>query len=285
MRNQGRNVRVAIVATLGAVLLASTLSSTAAAVSAPTLTATVSHGDEVKVSWKIDASERSGLVLQLERRVDNGAFALWKSFKRPRAQAFARETLTGQHSYRARLLVKGSAGPWSATVTVGSGGTTPTTGATPTTAPTPTTVAPTPTTQPPAGSPPLAAGQKECPAGFVGDVLTLTNVERQKVGAKPLKMQPLLQKAARQRTVDQAVVEGISHTGWVATILAMGYRSPSAEIVAAGQGSPQSVVGAWMNSAGHHDIMLEDSYNDSGVGCVISKNNTYFWTMDFGWAA
>ena len=52
----------------------------------------------------------------------------------------------------------------------------------------------------------------------------------------------------------------------------------AAENIAKGQATPQAVVNAWMNSAGHRANILNSSYTKIGVGYVKSGN---YWTQMF----
>jgi uncharacterized protein YkwD len=78
----------------------------------------------------------------------------------------------------------------------------------------------------------------------------------------------------------------------------------AAENIAAGQGTPQSVMNAWMNSSGHRSNILSTNYRDIGVGyvyqpadlgnirgdsdgnCVADTFNAgpfrSYWTQNFG---
>ena len=55
-----------------------------------------------------------------------------------------------------------------------------------------------------------------------------------------------------------------------------------AENVAAGQQTPEAVVAAWMNSAGHRANILNPSFRDIGVG--VAKGGSYgiYWAQEFG---
>ena len=55
------------------------------------------------------------------------------------------------------------------------------------------------------------------------------------------------------------------------------YRS-AGENIAMGQRTPQAVVNAWMNSAGHRKNILNPSFTRIGVGYVASGN---YWTQMF----
>lgn len=54
------------------------------------------------------------------------------------------------------------------------------------------------------------------------------------------------------------------------------------ENVAAGQTTPQEVVDAWMNSAGHRDNILNSSFRDIGIAHTTGGSYGHWWTQDFG---
>ena len=60
--------------------------------------------------------------------------------------------------------------------------------------------------------------------------------------------------------------------------------SPLGENIAAGMSSPQSVVSAWMDSAGHCTNIMKAGFGDIGVGYAHLSGSPYrhYWTQDFG---
>jgi uncharacterized protein YkwD len=56
------------------------------------------------------------------------------------------------------------------------------------------------------------------------------------------------------------------------------------ENIAAGYPSPEHVVDAWMNSAGHRANILNPDFRDIGVGYIYKPDTTYghYWTQDMG---
>ncbi|MDH7489356.1 MAG: CAP domain-containing protein [Anaerolineae bacterium] len=130
-------------------------------------------------------------------------------------------------------------------------------------------------------------------ATFAERVIELTNQERAKVGLPPLISDPALNAAALGHSRDMAEHDFFSHTGSdgssaYSRILAAGY-SPiwtCGENIAAGYSSPEEVVAAWMNSAGHRANILSPYYHHIGVGYVYDAGNTFgpyyhYWTQDF----
>jgi uncharacterized protein YkwD len=60
-----------------------------------------------------------------------------------------------------------------------------------------------------------------------------------------------------------------------------GYRwSTYGENVAAGQQNCTSVMGAWMNSAGHKANILNSRFVHIGMGAFTNAKGVVYWTMD-----
>ena len=141
------------------------------------------------------------------------------------------------------------------------------------------------------------AKQREYEAG----VLRLTNAaraagwdcQRQAYGGvalPPLKADAQLTAAARAQSVGMALNGYFAHRSAVdgslpdARIRASGYRPVSdAENIAAGQPTPESVVSAWLKSAGHCPNIMGD-YDDIGVAYARQDGGPYgdYWTQVFG---
>lgn len=117
------------------------------------------------------------------------------------------------------------------------------------------------------------------------EVVRLVNVERQKAGLQPLKIDESLCKVARLKSEDMKNKGYFSHTSPT-------YGSPfdmlkqfnityktAGENIAKGQKDAQAVVNAWMNSEGHRKNILSKSFTHIGVGNV--KGSTNYWTQLF----
>lgn len=92
------------------------------------------------------------------------------------------------------------------------------------------------------------------PIAMASEVLRLTNIERAKEGAQPLKYNKTLQDAAMLRAKEISVK--FSHTRPNGTDsstagIDVGASVISGENIAMGYGSPEDVVDGWMNSSGH----------------------------------
>jgi len=125
-------------------------------------------------------------------------------------------------------------------------------------------------------------------ASFEAEVVTLTNDQRTAHGCPALRDDPRLRAAAIAHSVDMRIRGYFSHntpdgvTPWT-RIEAQGYSDPSAENIAMGQSTPQAVVEAWMNSAGHRANILNCSSKAIGVGVQFGPNGPW-WTQDFGYS-
>ncbi len=120
------------------------------------------------------------------------------------------------------------------------------------------------------------------------EVIRLTNVERTANNCPALKSSATLTRSAQAHSDDMAARNYFSHTSLDGRspfdrMKAAGYSyRMAAENIAAGQPTPQAVVTAWMNSAGHRANILNCGLTEIGVG--IAKGGTYrvYWTQNFG---
>jgi uncharacterized YkwD family protein len=121
-------------------------------------------------------------------------------------------------------------------------------------------------------------------SAFEQQVVNLTNTERSKNGLPALKVDPTLSKMAHEKARDMSANNYFNHTSPT-------YGSPfdmmkqfgityhyAGENIAMGQQTPQEVVNAWMNSAGHRANILNSNYTYIGVGYVAQGN---YWVQEF----
>ncbi|HKU42400.1 MAG TPA: CAP domain-containing protein [Polyangiales bacterium] len=134
---------------------------------------------------------------------------------------------------------------------------------------------------------------------FEDQVLALTN-QRRAAGATcgttvypacaALVANTKLREAARCHSLDMATQNYFSHTGLDgsnpgARIAAAGYSATAwGENIAAGYGTPESVVNGWMTSEGHCRNILNCRLLQLGVGYGFDTDSSYdhYWTQDFG---
>lgn len=114
-------------------------------------------------------------------------------------------------------------------------------------------------------------------------VIQLTNQERAKNGLPALRPNWELSRVARYKSVDMLEKNYFSHTSptygspfAMMENFGVSYRK-AAENIARGQRTPQEVVKAWMNSAGHRKNILGD-FTHIGVGYVEDGK---YWTQMF----
>jgi uncharacterized protein YkwD len=127
------------------------------------------------------------------------------------------------------------------------------------------------------------------PDGFVQRVVALTNQMRAEAGCPALHLSPALTEAALTHSRDMAANDFFDHIGsdgstsWQ-RIERMGYRpTTSAENIAVGFATPESVMTAWRNSSGHRQNILNCALTEIGVGYVYDETGQYrhYWTQDF----
>ena len=58
------------------------------------------------------------------------------------------------------------------------------------------------------------------------------------------------------------------------------YRS-AGENIAKGQRTPEAVMNGWMNSQGHRENILSESYTEIGVGYGTDSNGMTYWVQMF----
>ncbi|MEM7798421.1 MAG: CAP domain-containing protein [Chloroflexota bacterium] len=124
---------------------------------------------------------------------------------------------------------------------------------------------------------------------FELEVIRLVNEERAEAGCNPVTAEPALRLAAYSHSKDMGDNLYFSHTGlngsrfWDRAEDA-GYTGfASGENIAAGYGSPASVMNAWMNSDGHRNNILNCRHTEIGVGhYVAGQGYNNYWTQVFG---
>lgn len=117
-----------------------------------------------------------------------------------------------------------------------------------------------------------APAQENTASSYAKQVATIANQERAAAGLKPLTFDSALSKMALDKAKDMIVNNYFDHTSPT-------YGSPfdmmtrygiphsyAGENIAKGQRTPQEVMTAWMNSAGHKANILNTHYTKIGVG-------------------
>ncbi|WP_151734542.1 CAP domain-containing protein [Paenibacillus tengchongensis] len=157
------------------------------------------------------------------------------------------------------------------------------------------TQAPAPTAQPAATAKPAATpaptakpavtaapAVNSTQASYVQQVVALVNKERASAGLSPVTALDSLNKVAAAKATDMRVNNYFSHTSPtygspfdMMKSFGITYRA-AGENIAMGQKTPEAVMTAWMNSAGHRANILNVNYNYIGVG----YDNNY-WVQEF----
>ncbi|PGT97690.1 MULTISPECIES: CAP domain-containing protein [Bacillus cereus group] len=136
-------------------------------------------------------------------------------------------------------------------------------------------------TQKPAEKP---AEEAKSLSEFEQRVVELTNAERTKQGLPALKIDTELSKVARIKSEDMQKNNYFDHNSPtygspfdMMKKFGISYTS-AGENIAQGQRTPEEVVQAWMNSAGHRANILNSGFTHIGVGYVENGN---YWTQQF----
>ena len=142
-----------------------------------------------------------------------------------------------------------------------------------------------PPQQPADDSPAPEAPDDSDPQGdFAAQVAALVNAARAEYGLPALTVDAKVQQAAQVRARESA--QSFSHTrpdgssfSTALTEAGVSYTR-SGENIAYGQTTPQQVVQAWMDSAGHRANILDAGFTHIGVGYAV-VNGTAYWTQLF----
>jgi uncharacterized YkwD family protein/spore coat assembly protein SafA len=119
------------------------------------------------------------------------------------------------------------------------------------------------------------------------EVVRLVNIERSKVGLKPLTQNWELSRVARMKSQDMINKGYFAHQSPTygspfQMMEKFGIKFSSAgENIAYGQRTPQEVMNSWMNSSGHKANILSSSYTQIGVGVAKKSDGTLYWTQMF----
>ena len=118
-------------------------------------------------------------------------------------------------------------------------------------------------------------------------ILTLVNAQRVKAGCGALTASAPLNTLAQNFSQEMAVRNFFDHTDpdgkspWDRAKV-LGITDLGGENIAMGQQTPDDVMTAWMNSAGHRANILNCTYHSLGVGVYYAATGGPWWTQDFG---
>lgn len=119
------------------------------------------------------------------------------------------------------------------------------------------------------------------------EVIRLVNVQRSKAGLQQLKTNWQLCRVARYKSADMANKGYFDHNSPTygtpfKMMESFGLRfSAAGENLAYGQRTPAEVMNGWMNSPGHRNNIMSQSYTEIGVGLAKNKSGVSYWTQMF----
>lgn len=125
------------------------------------------------------------------------------------------------------------------------------------------------------------------------EILASVNAERKRVGAPPLRSNPLLDKAAQRHAEDMLARGYFAHQSPSRTTVRERAREAGydwraiGENIAEGQLSVDEVMRTWMNSPGHRRNILDPSFRELGVGLALGRSGSGYrilWAQAFGTA-
>lgn len=122
------------------------------------------------------------------------------------------------------------------------------------------------------------------PEKFPTEVLRLVNLERAKVGAKPLKFADDLAASALVRARELPLKFSHTRPNGLKCFTAMPQIGHIlGENLAGGQTSPQQVVQAWMDSKTHRDNILSKQFTEIGIVYYYQSNSKFkhYWVQHF----
>jgi uncharacterized protein YkwD len=136
-----------------------------------------------------------------------------------------------------------------------------------------------------------APGDKFANARLVpSEALRMVNTYRKENGLRPLKLNPLLTKAARAHSQDLSRWDRISHYGSDGSnpwdrVRRTGFKARiAAENVGTGQATLAEVFEGWKKSPGHNKNLLLGGATQMGIALVYDPKTEFktFWTLVLG---
>jgi len=125
----------------------------------------------------------------------------------------------------------------------------------------------------------------------VREVLALVNAERTAAGVAPLTMHPQLTEAALAHAADQYdfnCLTSLTHTGTDGSnpakrITRTGFLVRTwGENIACNQRTPAEAMRGWMNSPGHRQNVLRESFTHIGISITVDSRGQPYWMQVFG---
>jgi uncharacterized protein YkwD len=130
-------------------------------------------------------------------------------------------------------------------------------------------------------------------ASLAAQVMSLINQHRSGLGEGQLVTSPTLTASAVWKARHMANYGYFSHDdpappvarSAADRVATCGYSASWGENIAEGFTSAQSVVSAWLNSAGHKANIENASFVATGIGVAAAGNGVVYWVQDFGTVA
>jgi len=121
---------------------------------------------------------------------------------------------------------------------------------------------------------------------FIAEVLRLVNIEREKGGLQPLNGGNIELNQAAQKRAEEIIVS-FSHTRpngqpWKDALKEYNVvHKMGGENVAKGHKTPEIVVTRWMASEGHKANIMNEKFNNIGIGVAADKSGVLHWAQMF----
>lgn len=123
------------------------------------------------------------------------------------------------------------------------------------------------------------------PNKYADEVLRLVNIERSKAGLPAFTTAPALREAANIRAKEIETLFDHKRPDGSQCYTALKEcdvsYSAAGENIASGHTSPEHVVNGWMNSPGHKENILGDSFGKMGVGVHKTEDGSLTWVQLF----
>ena len=122
-------------------------------------------------------------------------------------------------------------------------------------------------------------------SNYASDVVSLVNQEREQRGISPLEINDTLMEAADIRAYE--LTEKFAHIrpdgdSWRTVLDEVDFDEYyTGENIAMGQKSPSIVMESWMNSEGHRENILRETFNQIGVGVYRDEDARIYWVQLF----
>ncbi|MFL5336144.1 MAG: CAP domain-containing protein [Geminicoccaceae bacterium] len=118
-------------------------------------------------------------------------------------------------------------------------------------------------------------------------LISLINKGRDQAGCDKLKTDGHLRNSARAHSADMAKKGYVARRGSDDSspqdrMRKAGYKHPKTEDVGSGYPSAQAAYDAWQGDSGQRGALVDCDLKAVGVGVVLAKDGTPYWTADFG---